>query len=220
MKKLMAILLILTVLLAATPAFAEDSNVVYTGDAGQFVFMPGSEESPTDLFVNFKDVMPGDSLTQTITVRNNASEKVKVEIYIRALGAHEGSEEFLSQLGLRVEKAAENSMEYMFDAYANETAQLTDWVCLGMLYSGGTVNLNVILDVPVEMGNEFQDAIGYLDWEFMVIEYPAQPDDPQPPPTGDNSNVGLYALLMGLCLAVIIVLLILKKRQGGKKDEE
>lgn len=218
MKKFMAIVLLLSVLLAAMPVFAADSNVVYTGDAGQFVFMPGSEESPTDLFVNFKDVMPGDSLTQTITLRNMASEKVKVEIYIRALGAQEGSEEFLSQLGLRVEKAEENGMAYMFDAYANETAQLTDWVCLGMLYSGGTVNLNVILDVPVEMGNEFQDTMGYLDWEFMVIEYPVEPDDPQPP-TGDNSNIGPYVLLMVLCAALIIILLILKKRQGGKDDE-
>lgn len=220
MKKLIAILMMLSLLLAATPVFAEDSNVVYTGDAGQFVFMPGSEESPTDLFVNFKDVMPGDSLSQTITVRNNASEKVKVEIYIRALGAQEGSEEFLSQLKLRVEKPEENTMAYMFDAYANETAQLTDWVCLGMLYSGGIVNLNVVLDVPIEMGNEFQDAIGYLDWEFMVIEYPAEGSDPQPPPTGDNSGVSLYVLLMALCVAVIIVLLILKKRQGGKDDEK
>ena len=70
--------------------------------------------------------MPGDSLTQPITVKNDASKKVKVKIYMRSLGAHEDSEEFLSQLGLRVEKSAANEMAYMFDAAANETTQQSD----------------------------------------------------------------------------------------------
>ena len=45
-----------------------------------------------------KGVMPGDKLTQTVNVKNDASKDVEVKIYMRALGAHEGSEEFLSQL--------------------------------------------------------------------------------------------------------------------------
>lgn len=192
MKKFITILITLAVLLSSTvTVFAADGKVTYSGNAGNFVFEPGSEHSLTDLFPNFKGVMPGDTLTQKITVKNDADNKVKVKIYIRSLGAHEDSVEFLSQLGLKVSKSEENKMAYMFDAAANETAQLTDWVCLGTLYSGGEVNLDVTLNVPTSLDNEFQNKIGYLDWEFMIEEFPIEEGDPKPPQTGDNSNMGL-----------------------------
>ena len=198
--------------------FAAEGNVTYSGDAGKFIFAPGSEYSPTDLFPNFKDVMPGDSITQPITVKNDASNKVKVKIYMRALGAHEDSKEFLSQLRLRVEKSEDNTMAYMFDAAAHETAQLTDWVCLGTLYSGGEVNLNVILDVPVELDNAYQQQIGYLDWEFMIEEYEIEPTDPEPPKTGDDAQIILWTGLMLMSLCALIILLFAWKRK--EKEEQ
>ena len=219
MRKCLAVLLACVLLLAcAMPAFAAGGRVTYSGDAGKFIFAPGSDYSITDLFPNFKDVMPGDSIHQPITVKNDASRKVKVKIYMRSLGAHEDSEEFLSQLRLRVEKSADNTMGYMFDAAADATAQLTDWVCLGILYSGGKVNLDVILDVPVELDNRFQQQIGYLDWEFRVEEYPVEPSDPEAPQTGDDFRMGLWVGLMGVSLCGLVVLLILGKRR--KKEEK
>lgn len=215
MKKVFAILLSVVLLTSCVlTVFAADGNVTYSGDAGEFIFAPGSEYSPTDLFPNFKDVMPGDSIAQPITVKNDASNKVKVKIYMRSLGAHEDSVEFLSQLKLRVEKSEDNTMAYMFDAAANETAQLTDWVCLGTLYSGGEVNLNVILDVPVELDNMFQEKIGYLDWEFMIEEYEIEPTDPEPPKTGDESNLVLWTVLMaGSAIGLFLLLLLSRKKK-------
>jgi len=214
MKKCFIFLFVMALLLsAALPVFAADGNVTYSGDAGEFIFAPGSEYSPTDLFPNFKDVMPGDSITQQITVKNDASNKVKVKIYMRSLGAHEDSVEFLSQLHLRVEKSEENTMAYMFDAAANETAQLTEWVCLGTLYSGGEVNLNVILDVPVELDNAYQEQIGYLDWEFMIEEFEIEPTDPEPPKTGDDFAIWLWPGLMLLSICGLVVLIITRKRE-------
>ena len=156
--------------------------------------------------------MPGDSIAQFITVKNDASNHVKIKIYMRSLGAHEGSEAFLSQLRLRVEKSEENTMAYMFDAAAHETAQLTDWVCLVTLYSGGEVNLKLILDVPVTLDNHYQKQIGYLDWEFMIEEYEVEPGDPKPPKTGDDFHTGVW---MGLfvSLAAILLLVIVRKRR-------
>lgn len=202
----------------AMPVFAADGNVTYTGDSGNIVFAPGSEYSPTDLFPNFKDVMPGDSITQPITVKNNASNKVKVVIYMRSLGAHEDSEEFLSKLRLRVEKSAENTMGYMFDAAASETAQLTEWVCLGTLYSGGEVNLNVILDVPTDLNNDFQQLIGYLDWEFKIEELPIEPTDPEPPKTGDDAPIFLWAGMMIVSFSVLLLLILMKKRKEREEN--
>lgn len=219
MKKIITLLITFALLLSSTmTVFAAYGKVTYSGNAGNFVFEPGGEHSLTDLFPNFKGVMPGDTLTQKITVKNDANNKVKVKIYMRSLGAHEDSVEFLSRLGLKVDKSEENEMAYMFDAAADEKAQLTDWVCIGTLYSGGEVNLDVTLDVPVELDNEFQNKIGYLDWEFMIEEFPVEEGDPKPPQTGDNSNMGLWFTIMICSLIMMIILLVWRKKD--KEDEE
>ena len=214
MKKCLTFLCaVALVMFCAVPVFAANGNVTYSGDSGKFIFAPGSEYSPTDLFPNFKDVMPGDSIKQPITVKNDASNKVKVVIYMRSLGAHEDSKEFLSKLRLRVEKSADNTMAYMFDAAANETAQLTDWVCLGTLYSGGQVSLDVTLDVPVELNNDYQQKIGYLDWEFKIEEQPIEPTDPEPPKTGDDFQIWLWVGLMAVSMFALILLIFARKRE-------
>ena len=219
MRKLLSFLL--AALLLVSTASAAGGNVIYDGVTQELIFQPGSEYSLTDLFPNFKDVMPGDTLTQPITVRNDQDDHVKVEIYIRSHGAKEGSEEFLSQLRLKVAASQDNEMAYMFDAYANETAQLTDWVCLGMLYSGGEVNLDVTLEVPVTLGNEFQNEIGYLTWEFMVIEYPEEKDDPDPPKTGDETLLWpVFGLLWLSALAIALIVLLWKRRKKEEAQDE
>ena len=214
-KRFSALLLAAVILGSGVSAMAADNpSVVYSGNSGKFIFAPGSEYSPTDLFPNFKDVMPGDSIYQPITVRNDASNRVKVKIYMRALGAHEDSEAFLSVLRLQVEKSENNAMAHMFDAAASESAQLTDWVCLGTLYSGGEVNLHVILHVPTELDNRYQQQVGYLDWEFMVEEYEIEPTDPEAPDTGDSAPVWLWAAAGGMSLFVLLFLV------GKRRKEE
>ena len=203
--------------MAAFPVSAK-GNVIYEKDAGDFIFEYGSEHSETDLFSDFKGVMPGDSITQSVMVRNDASNKVKVKIYMRSLGATGGSEDLLSALNLKIKKSDDNEMAYMFDAAANETDGLSDWVLLGTLYSGGEVNLDVTLDVPTWLGNDYADKMGALTWEFKVEELPVEPSDPKPPQTGDNSSITVYIVFGASLLATTILFILLIKRK--RKEEE
>lgn len=205
MKKAVALVLcvVLTVSILSISALAANANVTYSGNAGKFIFAPGGEYSLTDLFPNFKDVMPGDTLTQKITVNNDADNNVKVRIYLRSLGAADESYvDFLNQLHLTVQKAEDTPM---FDATADKTDGLTDWTCLGTLYSGGKVDLNATLEVPVTMDDRFQNDYGEIIWEFAVEELPVSPDDPKPPKTGDDSIMWLWILLLILSAVGIVL---------------
>lgn len=153
--------------------------------------------------------MPGDQLTQKIDIKNAADNNVKVKIYMRALGAHEDSVEFLKQMNLTVKQDGDS---VLFDAPADQKATLEDWVCLGTFYSGAEVKLDVTLNVPIEMDNDFQNAVGYLDWQFKVEEFPIESSDPQ---TGDDFNVWLYA---GVGLAALCRIVVLLTKRNKKED--
>lgn len=212
--KLSAFLLSLLLLISLTaPAFAE-GKVSYSGTSKNFIFAPGSSQSPTDLFANFKNVMPGDTLTERLVIRNDTFYGVKINLYIRSLGAQLGSDDLLSQMELSVQQVDDS---YMFKAPANQTAQLTNWTYIGTIYSGGEVVLDLTLKVPMSMGNEFQGKAGYIDWQFMVEELPVSPDDPSIK-TGDESEVLLYAAFAGSSLAVAFVLLVVVKRRKKAED--
>lgn len=204
-------LLIIAVLIVAgmtTTAFAA-GTVSYEGGAKEFIFEPGSDFSPTDMFEGLKGIMPGDIRIQQILIKNDVDKDVKIKLYMRSLGAQNGTEEFLSQMDLTVKQSGESEL---FKAPADESAQLTDWVYLGTIYSGGEITLDVSLEIPLTMSNEFSDEIGYVDWQFKVEEFPVEADDPKAPQTGDSSNMLIYLGLLMFSAALLASIYILGRK--------
>ena len=76
------LLIVLLLLEQSVLTCAAESILTYRGFAQGFDIQPGSGYSETDLFDDFKDVMPGDVLTEEITIKNNASDCDYINLYI------------------------------------------------------------------------------------------------------------------------------------------
>lgn len=182
-KSISFILMLLLVMSFATTAFAADSSITFTGFSSGFEFQPGSEYTETDLFQNFKNVMPGDTVTETITFTNSATDCDFVNLYMRA-EAHDETDnplspnvaeketvatmtEFLSKLSMKVW----NGTELIYEASPDELDGLETNRLLGTFRTGETATLKVELTVPIDLGNEYANRVGEVDWIFHVEAY-------------------------------------------------
>ena len=223
MKKLITLLVaaVLVFSMSAT-AFAADASVTYEGGAEKFVFIPGSEWTDTDLFNdNFKGVMPGDTVTQDIIIRNRYKGVDHVLIFMRAelhdeegnplsesVALHEDTVsmyDFLSKLSMTVKRGD----KVLFEATADHLGGLENNVCIGSFKYGYYSTLTVELHVPIELGNEYANRVGEVDWVFTAEEIP----DTEGPDTGDNSQVILWGGLMLAAAAVCIVVIVTGRKK-------
>lgn len=206
LKTISALALVLVLLLGMSATAFAESKVTYEGGAEKFVFLPGSEYSETDLFENFKGVMPGDVITQEITVQNNYTKAEKVKIYLRAVVHDEqgnplseevartedlvSMQDFLSQLTMTVKQGD----KVLFSASPDELDGLKENVLLGAFPGKSYTKLVVELSVPIELGNEYANRVGEVDWVFTAEEVTKTVQ------TGDDSDLILWAALMTLSL--------------------
>ncbi|MDD4376882.1 MAG: sortase B protein-sorting domain-containing protein [Eubacteriales bacterium] len=165
------------------------SKVTYKGNAEKFVFIP----IDTDLFQNFKNVMPGDSLVQKINIENQLSAYYNVNIYLRAEAINKDHERFLKSLSLKV---LDGNGSCISEGTADLQAGLLNNVLLGSFPSGSSKEISVQLGVPTSMGNEFKNQVGLINWIFTAEEVynpyipvdPVDPEEPTFPENPDNPN--------------------------------
>lgn len=177
------VLMLLMVMSLASTAFAASPSITFNGFSKGFDFQPGSEYTQTDLFGSFKNVMPGDTVTETITFTNSATDCDFVNLYMRAEAHDETANplsskvaeketvvtmtEFLSKLSMKVW----NGTELIYDASPDELDGLKTNKFLGTFRTGETATLKVELTVPIELDNKFANRVGEVDWIFHVEAY-------------------------------------------------
>lgn len=175
--------MLLVVMSMSVTAFAASPSITFEGFSKGFDFQPGSEYTETDLFGSFKNIMPGDTVTETITFTNSATDCDFVNLYMRA-EAHDETDnplspkvaeketvatmtEFLSKLSMKVW----NGTELIYDASPDQLDGLKSNKLLGTFRTGETATLKVELSVPIELGNEYANRVGEVDWIFHVEAY-------------------------------------------------
>lgn len=171
------------------PVFAENHTITYKSQRDLFDFGAGSSYSQTDLFESFKNVMPGDVLTETITVKNTATDSDYIKVYLRAKSHDESNplsdivvnggetlesmNDFLSQLSMKVW----NGDKLIFEGSPDMENQLSENTLLGQFNRNDSTTIKVELTVPIELDNHYANRIGEVDW-ILVVEAFDRPSGP------------------------------------------
>lgn len=227
-----SLLLIIFLFCSGIPAAqAADGRVIFRGGEEKFSFAPGSGYTVTDLFPGFKDVMPGDILTKTITVSNQSRQQGIVRLYLRAVPhgpgnplSYSGSFEdidgkdqtgipyqrdetvnsmadFLSQLTLRVF----HGTKLVSENALSDSGSMLDGIYLGTLKRYEDLALRLELEVPAELDNRYARRVGETDWVFTaeVFEKTGNPDVPK---TGDMILAAVVIMTISGLLFLLILL--------------
>ena len=223
LKSLSCLVLVLVLCVGmSVPAFAEMSGATYFGREQGFVFEPGSIYTDSDLFDGFKNVMPGDTLYETVHIKNASRSCDYIKVYIQAV-AHDDTanpiaptlqaqgedtasmEDFLAQLSMRVyydERMIYSASPDQLDGFARK-------VYLGTVRRGRSALMDMVLEVPAELGNEYANRAGEVDWIFTAEEF----DDP---PLIQTGQLNWPVPVLGGAGAVLLlsgIVLILKQRK-------
>lgn len=159
----------------AASAFANNDDVTVSCDIHHGESKPefhfstsafGSNANP-DLFPDMKDLMPGDSVTQEITldvknVKNTAIQKDSVVgIYLKAQNGNENYSRLLGDedVSYRVQKGDTVITGDMLDEKG---------VLLGTFTDDGKAKITVTLNIGKNAGNELQNLVAMVDWVFSV----------------------------------------------------
>ena len=197
-RKVLSLLLALTMALSLvcfTASASEDTPaVIYDVKAKEFRFdnvevyehpEEDAHEHPqnVDLFRDMKNVFPGDVYAETIKVGVENVGYNKVKMYLKAENANEDFEALMD--------AGNEAAPVLWVVYDDVVynAKLGQGIQLGEFNRRMEENeITVMLEIPLEAGNELQGLTAEIDWVFTaeVIPYNDGGDDDEPEEIPDD----------------------------------
>lgn len=184
-------------------------TVEFVGRNEGFAF----DENAGDLFVNFKNMVPGETVSQLVTVKNSEAEETVISLW----NEPDLSAEIPPEQALLTEQLLESySQLTVTDDAGTVLYSGAIWdagnairVSLGRFAPGETKNLNLSLQIAPEIGNDFRALAASVVWGFEAM------GKETPVPTGDPTNLLPYILLAAAGAAVFIALSV--KGSGKEK---
>ncbi len=183
LKRLSSLTLAVLLMAALAVPAAAASTVTFT-DKYTATVEDGTAYHKTDLFGTFKNVMPGDTLTDTVTITNKIPGSSYINVYLEVVPHSSEAQADYSRAQAALDgKTAENmdaflslmTMEVKQGSkviYSGKANQAQKSVSLGKINKGRSMDLTVTLNVSLEMGNAFMDHLGEIDWviKYEVVE--------------------------------------------------
>lgn len=190
----------LSVAAMAQPALAaEPSTISYDSSARQLTVTDAYDNADTpNLFMQFADIMPGDTLTQEIDV-TLSDISASTRLYIRALTDEsqlsEDAQKALSQMRLKVEFTDVTGAPATVAPATEEPQNVfasDEPVLVATVSADASFTMKLMLEVPTSIGNEMNDLEDVsIPW---VIKVEDEAHSGGGDPGGDSSDVELVSI--------------------------
>ncbi|XXM72876.1 TasA family protein [Lysinibacillus sphaericus] len=165
--------------------------------------------SPSPVLFNLTNVKPGDSMSRKITVENKGDQDFQYLFTNTFLG---GSEKFYNELLLVISKGKESLVEGKVKDFKK--------MDLRTLESSSSETFEITVEIPYELGNEFQGLSTKFQFNFLVegSEAAISPvgEGGVLPDTG--TDYYLYLIIGSVLFIAGICLYIFTRRKFGSKD--
>lgn len=194
MKKIIYVIIIFCFILIIlssskiSKAYKNIPTICYDGLKKEIVFF---NANGTDLFKNFKELMPGDKKEQDILLElDNINKKTKI-----LLKNNFNNNSYLNLFKIII----------YIDNIRVEPKN--DYIEIGQYEDDKKINIKVIIDIPNDLSTEINDNIN-IDWEFLVQE--DENEIFEVPKTYDNTNINIWIILCIIsfiisCLSLICI---------------
>ena len=192
------------------------------------------ELSRTDLFHNFKNLLPGSARTQKISIKNRYKEPVEIHLVSMDVDKNSGIDNSLVKdlLFKYVKvKVEDRNGQTIYQGAIKGKGECD--ITLGTYVSGQSRDLKVSLQVSPEMSKEYSNLMGQVKWAFAAVETEVEePEEPQVVPPQETPNIpepekpvlavqklvqtsdyNHIILGIGLCMIGVIGLVVFKKRE-------
>ncbi len=153
---------------AASPLVSAQTSepvVLFNGETQEFTFenvastVDDAGQTVPDLFPSLKSIVPGDSITQTITLSvSDVPSDQQITIYLQAELENDDYTTLLQSASIEVVHEGEEI-----------TQSLAQAVVLGVFDSDKTQETTVTLTVPTSVGNEISGLSATIDWVFSAV---------------------------------------------------
>lgn len=167
--------------------------------------------SPSPILFNLINVKPGDSMSRNITITNKGKKDFQ---YLFTNTFMSGSEKFYNELLLVISKGKESLVEGKVKDFEK--------MDLRTLESGSSETFEITVEIPYELGNEFQGLSTEFQFNFLV-----EGSDGAVSPVGGGrvlpdtgTDYYMYLVLGGVLFIAGISLYIISRRKFASKELE
>ncbi len=217
-KKLLTLCILMLVMMNCSIFFASADNIVnddiiVTFDASSNKFKANDEFG---LFNKCKNLMPGDSVSQTVILNVKNIKDQKVTISLQSDDTDTNYDKLMQQFIYIVKKSDGT----------NIVNKMSDGIILGAYKNDNKEKLEIEIEIPTSVGNELQGLKTDMVWTFTATtssisssstEEVNQTPEPNPgkhenPKTGDElNNILNKFLVLILILCILIGFCFIKK---------
>lgn len=187
-------------------------KVIYEEGAERLIAVPG------DFFGNLGRVMPGDVLSDTVSLENVSGQEA--ELFFRTAVPAELNEQE-KELLERFELTIHQREKILYSGPLSSEKLQKEPISLGKLKPGEQDSLAFSLRLPKELKNEYALRTSAVDWIFSAFEEETLMERVEAPATGDSAGERYLGLIiLTICAAAASIAAGGRIRKKEKQDEE